>query len=542
MGALALMGAVTPSMALFTNGGFENGDFTGWDVKWGKTESGAWAAGAKWDSKVTWYGSLPGGVGDGMIAGMDPKHVGDGNQGPIYLHAGIVNWNYPDAVQPIFSTTTPPTIGGVANTKKALLNVRPNQSDDALLKAGWDVTQISQTGQVTTADKLQPNGKYSAFIYWGAVLTDPADDFGHAKPGDQPFVHIKIEARKTATAIPYNSFEEFYTTDMKASGGWAQVPGRSVEYYKELINKLENLDVGDFVTVTISIGDCGQGGHGGYIYVDHAGSYEPGTIVVPPVVANPCMFGQNFVEIGNNSTINSGIGSKGPIQVQMGTKVNGDLLTTGTALYQNWQKPLALYNNVLVTGAAKTANATYYKDASASVTGGITTAWTQSFLPLTTQTVTVLSTITSVNQGQTVTLVPGRYGKLYANGSSAKRATVKLSSGVYEFDIITSLYTDFILDVSAGPIKINVKTELGLNESTRMAKLNGSFTDLPSTEVFWYSNGRFSIGPNSSLKGQFLAPNSMDYDVIGTNSVVVGSVSAKSLKFSTGTKFTCQQP
>ncbi len=87
-----------------------------------------------------------------------------------------------------------------------------------------------------------------------------------------------------------------------------------------------------------------------------------------------------------------------------------------------------------------------------------------------------------------------------------------------------------------------MKTELGLNASTKMAKLNGSFADLPSTDVFWYSNGRFSIGPNSVLKGQFLAPNSLDYDVVGTNSVVVGSVAAKSLKFSTGTQFTCQQP
>ncbi len=63
--ALVVAGiAPTPSHALFTNGGFEDGNFDGWSVRWGKTRSGGtygnWAAEVTWRGHIAWDGLTDG--------------------------------------------------------------------------------------------------------------------------------------------------------------------------------------------------------------------------------------------------------------------------------------------------------------------------------------------------------------------------------------------------------------------------------------------------------------------------------------------------
>lgn len=534
MGALALMGAATPSMALFTNGGFETGTFEGWNLKWGKTTNGAYPVGGNWNSKVTWVGSLVSGVGNEFPT------TGPTGKGPLFLHAGVVNWNAPDPIVPTFSTATPPLGLPGINTKKAILNVRPNRTDDYLLGGDWDVTQISQTSVITAADFKQPNGTYTVSVYWGTVLTDPQDDggiYGHLEPEEQPFVNVSIEARKSAGAAPYKSFNEHYTTDKGAINDWKAPPGRPAEFYKELVNKLEGLVEGDIVTIVITTGDCGKGAHGGYTYLDNAGTADLGTIEPPLASDPPCLYGEKGVFVGNNNNVTSNIGSSGYVQVQMGAKVTGDIISTGKTLYQNWQKPLAFYNNVTVTGTAKTAYSSAYKDPTAIVTGGITTGYAKTYLPLVPQVVTIgTANIYPPTNGSIYTLAPGRYKNLMANPG----AVLKLTAGTYEFNEFQATGTKITLDVSAGPIKIKVKTFLNLSTGTTTTSLNGSFTDLPSREITWYSNGRLSIGNNTKLSGLFTAPFNQDWDQLGTNVTLVGRLRASTINISTGAIVTCK--
>lgn len=532
MGALALMGAAMPSMAGFINGGFEDGTLNGWDVKWGKTDYGSFASGLGWESKFTQYGSLTKGIGNQLPAGSDIKHPGNTTDNNIYLHAGVVNWNYPDAVYPALSTAAPPTIGGAANTKKLLLNVRPNMSNDVLLSGLWDVTQISQTTTITAADK-QPNGKYSAYLYWASILTDPQ---GHLKPDEQPFVSVSITATHQGEGAPYTEFNEFYTTDLGGVNGWAKVPNRVAEFFKQRIDSLPNLSLNDIVTIKITTGDCGQGGHGGYTYVDHAGFFRPDTIKLDDTAA-PCLYAVKSVFVGNNDNITSSIGSKGPIQVQMGSKVTGDIISTGKTFYQGWQKPVALYNNSVVTGNVKTGYSSIYKDQTATIGGVTTLGYTKTFPVLVPKTVTVGSAnVYPPSNSIAYTVAPGRYNNFAANPG----AIVLLSTGTYEFNEFHATGTKILLDVSNGPISINVKSVLNLSTGTTTTAINGSFLDLNSRDVFWYSNGRLSIGDNTVLKGQFLAPFNEDWDQIGTNVTLIGSVKASTINISTGANLTCQ--
>ena len=541
LGLVALVGMASPSMALFTNGGFEQGNFTGWSLRWGKTTRGEWASVNDWQSKVTWYDSInwknqtvP---GNELHPGTDPNPSNSYYAGPLYLHGGVVNWNYPDAIYPALMTAPAP-IAGTTNLKKAMLNVRPSVQDDQHLLGQYDVTQILQVDTVRAADFK--NGKYTAYVYWASVLTDP--EFDHSK-AEQPFVSVTIAAYKPGAATPYKQYKEFYTTDLGPVGGWNVVPKRTVEYFKQKIDSLTQLALGDIVKVEVVTGDCGRGGHGGYTYLDNVGAIKPDTLVID-TLAPACLYSKESVVIGENSVINSTVSSSGAIITQKGAKVYGDVLSTGVALYNNWQKPLAFGTNAYVSGVAKTALSSYYTEPGVVVVGGVQTNWTKSFPVIPTVNVVVdLSKNPSVSAGGMLPLAPGRYGQLSSNGNTTQRATLKLVTGVYEFDKFYTTATDILLDVSNGPIYINVKSDLGLNAGTKMTKLNGTINDLPATDVSWYANAKFGIGPNSELKGQFVAPNAEQWTtVFGTNSKVTGSVKAKYIQFSTGTTFTCQLP
>lgn len=97
-------------------------------------------------------------------------------------------------------------------------------------------------------------------LNYAVVLEDPSHE-----PIDQPYFKVRVYDEE-GNLLPCGNYEA-YAGDGQA--GWITAPNTSVRYlpWKIVLIPLDNY-IGQNVKVEFTVGDCGQGGHFGYAYVD----------------------------------------------------------------------------------------------------------------------------------------------------------------------------------------------------------------------------------------------------------------------------------
>lgn len=229
LGAVVLVMLVSsPAFALFDNGGFENGDFTGWTIQQGGNYGGPTFSTSSLG--YAWY--APQVIKNG-VPGQDGYHY--------------------------------PYLPSVYNgTYMAVLN-------DAY--GYYDATRIYQEDTVDAAD-VAAGGVIS--VNWGAVLDNPYHPYT-----DQPAFQIQI--LKNGGEI--SNFFATATDAANPGSGWTNVGNYGytgdVLWYKagQFQLPMSNFALGDLVKVQLTVYDCAWGGHGGYAFLD---GIQSGTPPPPP--------------------------------------------------------------------------------------------------------------------------------------------------------------------------------------------------------------------------------------------------------------------
>lgn len=217
--------AASPAFALFTNGGFETGNFTGWTLTYG--------------------------------------NVVDNTHAPV--------WN----VTP-YGTVTPVVIDNTyhGNGEYAATNIDPYNGKYMAkinsIEGNYHATMLSQTATLADEDIGD-----TLYVNWGAAIVNPTN--AHLWY-DQPYFSINV----LKNGISVNSFAADGAD--AANAGWAKIgeqPGWTDHYlyYKtgQYTYDLTGWNVGDTLSIQIFATDCGQSAHGGYAFLDGIG-----TDYVPP--------------------------------------------------------------------------------------------------------------------------------------------------------------------------------------------------------------------------------------------------------------------
>jgi uncharacterized repeat protein (TIGR01451 family) len=228
-----LADAPTP---LFTNGGFETGDFSGWTqsyfLNYGLTGSQPYT-----EASIV---RTPGGSNQSLILGgptTDPLSLSDANSGGNILYPPYGNY---------VARVNGPTTGSIANT-------------------------ITQTVTVDADDVDPVDGLYHVRFIYAAVMQDP----GH-EAWEQPWFFVKVTNQTKATTL-YEKFSyvgEAGVPWQTGASGWKYIDWTLVD-----ISGAGQIEVGDTLVLEAIAADCALGGHAGYVYVDAFGSTIPGPVV-----------------------------------------------------------------------------------------------------------------------------------------------------------------------------------------------------------------------------------------------------------------------
>ena len=191
------------------------------------------------------------------------------------------------------------------------------------------------------------------------------------------------------------------------------------------------------------------------------------------------------VSLGNDSVVTGHVRSTGTVTLGDRSRVNGNV-TAGGAITPSSQS---------------------------IVTGTVSRNTPVPALTIPTKTVTPGSTDVSVSNAQTRLLAPGSYRDLHAFGGS----TLNLRAGTYNLRsfIVESSSAHIVLDITNGPIDINVQNELRFGDGMRMDLVGGT----NPRQVRYYSNwpSQLSIGNDLTLFGVVTAPNAQIVGFSRTN-------------------------
>ena len=226
----ALTLAAMPAFAIFTNGGFEQNDYSGW--------------------------TLGGGTNPGLL-GAEPFTsasilITPGAPGPASIVGQIAD--------PLAPTIVLPRVGQLT----AKLN------DDS---GGALVTTLVQTDTVSNADIDPSDGLPHIRFAFAPVMDDPS----HA-PDEQPYFYVSVKNLADNSIL----FEQFAYSGqpgvnfLSGAGSWKYLEFQNVDVVLPLSA------IGQQVELTAIAADCALGGHGGYVYVDGFGSAN-----VPPPAGAP---------------------------------------------------------------------------------------------------------------------------------------------------------------------------------------------------------------------------------------------------------------
>jgi gliding motility-associated-like protein len=205
------------------NMGFENCDFTSWDLVQGQVDNNAYGF-INPTPTTNW--------GNGSVIGF-PTTSGSGAD-QHYIVNGGTDPNAPiQMVNPLNGGTCSAMIGDGNGT-------------------GYLASRISQTFLV---DPSNADFSYS----YAAVLQDPS---GHTL-GEKPYFQARV-FDQAGNAITCGNFQ---STAGDGSPGWINNGSLQYRDWSTVIVPLQAY-IGQNVTVEFTVGDCGQGGHFGYAYVE----------------------------------------------------------------------------------------------------------------------------------------------------------------------------------------------------------------------------------------------------------------------------------
>lgn len=220
----------TGVLALFNNGGFEGGDFTGWTKS---TYINNGLSGSQPFTGASIVRSAGGTNKTSVLGPFAPMSQTDANTGNV-LH-------YPRSGQ-----------------YSAVINY---------MGAGQNANSLKQQTTTNTGD-IQPDGKIHVQFAWAAV----ADNGGGHAAEDQPYVYISLK-NLTLSKLLYETFI------VSGSGSiWQNGPGniRFTDWQvMDIAPLLSDLDVGQTVEFEAIASGCDGGSHYGYLYVDGFGSSPP---------------------------------------------------------------------------------------------------------------------------------------------------------------------------------------------------------------------------------------------------------------------------
>lgn len=213
---VALM--ASPALALFTNGGFEDGSFSGWSFDYGLRPYG--------DTQVINWGSANNNLSAVMQASSS-------NQTGQTLDINPYNGNYFARLNDIYGN--------------------------------YHATKIWQEDTITQADI---DDGATLYVNWGAALIEPSNSH---PAGAQPYFGIYLTVGSDVTYFEANALNH------DASWQNAGYNGGTLWYKSGTFSAdLSSYAVGTNVKIELFVADCGWGGHGGFAFLDGIGTtYQP---------------------------------------------------------------------------------------------------------------------------------------------------------------------------------------------------------------------------------------------------------------------------
>ena len=228
--------------AIFHNGGFESGDFSGW---------------------TTGYGTNNG------LTGSQPFTSASINLGSGGSFRGAVVSAGPDLVG---APITLPHVGG--------RTARVNNGD-----TGGYANFISQTDVITNADRDAGDQKLHVRFDYAVVLENPGHD-----PDEQPFFFVRVRDVTAGTTL----YEDF---SFAGQTGTQFQPLANTSYaylnWKGADVVVPDASVGHSIEVYLLASDCSPSAHLGYAYLDGFGSQ----VVTPPPSSRPAVPAPMFDEM-----------------------------------------------------------------------------------------------------------------------------------------------------------------------------------------------------------------------------------------------------
>ena len=234
----ALLALSLPASAIFTNGGFETGDFTGWTSGSG-LNNGLQGLQPYTSASISY---IPGGTFRGAVVSAGPDLYG----APITL--------------PYAGTRT----------------ARVNNS-----ATGGYLNFISQSDAVTEADRDPADSRLHIRFNYAVVLDDPSHS-----ANQQPFFFLRVRNVTKNTTL-YEDFSFAGQTGTQFVSVPSPTGGSNPKFldWKAADVVVPNADLGDTIEVYLMASDCSPTGHAGYAYLDGFGSrvVPPGATVATPV-------------------------------------------------------------------------------------------------------------------------------------------------------------------------------------------------------------------------------------------------------------------
>ncbi len=251
----------TVAFAMFNNGNFETGNFTGW-------------------TKEINY------LNGGIVVGPPPSYtpvLASSVGGSDVDNTFIVDSTWLTTKFGAGNTCDPYSNGEIclpyAGNDSAVVNYLGSMNT-----FNNNMNKLSQSGLVGVGD-VGTDGNYHIFFAYAPVL-----DKGTHTPQDQPFMHVKL-IRVRSGSPDKVLFDKFSYPD-DGNPNWKISPAKSSVKYMpwqvyDLTYAPAELGPGDTLTLEIVAAGCAyyQGAHWGYVYVDEFGPIAPPTNTAPSITS-----------------------------------------------------------------------------------------------------------------------------------------------------------------------------------------------------------------------------------------------------------------